>query len=56
MEAANEQYLSHLNEDDDDAPAIQPEILSETFPPCEKDKELNVAEVLVTCNFIFRDA
>jgi ATP-dependent DNA helicase 2 subunit 1 len=56
MEMANDQYLSHLNDDDDDSPAVQPEILGETFPPCEKDKELNVAEVLVTCNFIFRDA
>jgi ATP-dependent DNA helicase 2 subunit 1 len=56
MEMANDQYLSHLNDDDDDSPAVQPEILGETFPPCEKGKELNVAEVLVTCNFIFRDA
>jgi ATP-dependent DNA helicase 2 subunit 1 len=37
-------------------PALQPAILGETFPACGKDKELNIAEVLVTCNFIFRDA
>lgn len=54
MEAANEQYLSYM--DDDDPKTAQPAILSETFPPCEADKELNVADVLVTCNFIFRDA
>ena len=56
MEAANEQYLSHLQSDDEDTKTVQPEILSETFTPCPKDKELNVADVLVTCNFIFRDA
>ena len=56
MEAANEQYLSHMESDDEDTKTVQPEILSETFPPCPKDKELNVADVLVTCNFIFRDA
>jgi ATP-dependent DNA helicase 2 subunit 1 len=54
MEAANSQYLQ--DDGDEDTPAKQPEILSKTFPPCSKDKELNIAEVLVTCNFIFRDA
>jgi hypothetical protein len=39
-----------------DSTAVQPAVLGETFPPCSKDKELNIAEVLVTCNFIFRDA
>jgi ATP-dependent DNA helicase 2 subunit 1 len=53
MERANEQYL---NDDGEDSTAVQPAVLGETFPPCSKDKELNIAEVLVTCNFIFRDA
>lgn len=55
METANEQYLAQ-QDDDEGTSAIQPEILGETFPACGKDKELNIAEVLVTCNFIFRDA
>ena len=55
METANEQYLAHL-EEDEDVKTVQPEILTKTFPPCPKDKELNIADVLVTCNFIFRDA
>lgn len=56
MELANEQYLTHTDEDDEEAKTVQPEILAQTFPPCDKDKELNIADVLVTCNFIFRDA
>lgn len=55
MEAANEEYLAHM-EEDEDIKTVQPEILTETFPPCSTDKELNIADVLVTCNFIFRDA
>lgn len=51
MEVANEQYESQ--EGDENA---QPEILEETFPPCKEGEELNIADVLVTCNFIFRDA
>lgn len=54
MEAANTQYLQ--DDEDEDVPTTQPEILGETFPSCDKNKELNIAEVLVTCNFIFRDA
>jgi len=53
MEKANEQYLQ---DDSEETLTTQPQILGETFPPCSKDKELNIAEVLVTCNFIFRDA
>ena len=34
----------------------QPSILGETFPPCQQGDELNIADVLVTCNFLFRDA
>jgi ATP-dependent DNA helicase 2 subunit 1 len=56
METANEQYLAQQDEEDEETPATQPAILAETFPACGKDKELNIAEVLVTCNFIFRDA
>jgi ATP-dependent DNA helicase 2 subunit 1 len=54
METANNQYLQ--DDGQEDTPTTQPTILGETFPPCDKDKELNIAEVLVTCNFIFRDA
>jgi hypothetical protein len=36
--------------------AVQPKILSETFPSAREGEELNVADVLVTCNFLFRDA
>lgn len=56
MELANEQYLSHTEGDEDETETVQPEVLAQTFPPCDKDSELNIADVLVTCNFIFRDA
>jgi ATP-dependent DNA helicase 2 subunit 1 len=51
MEAANEQYESQEGDEN-----VQPDILEETFPPCKRGDELNIADVLVTCNFIFRDA
>jgi ATP-dependent DNA helicase 2 subunit 1 len=54
METTNSQYLQ--DDGEEDTPTTQPAILGKTFPPCETDKELNIAEVLVTCNFIFRDA
>jgi ATP-dependent DNA helicase 2 subunit 1 len=41
---------------DDSTPSIQPAALSEVFPPANEGEELNVADVLVTCNFLFRDA
>jgi ATP-dependent DNA helicase 2 subunit 1 len=56
MELANQQYLELQDDEDMDKKAVQPEILGQTFPPCSEGKELNIAEVLVTCNFIFRDA
>ena len=34
----------------------QPAVIGENFPPCQKGDELNIADVLVTCNFLFRDA
>jgi ATP-dependent DNA helicase 2 subunit 1 len=51
MEVANEQYESQGGDEN-----AQPDILEETFPPCKRGDELNIADVLVTCNFIFRDA
>jgi ATP-dependent DNA helicase 2 subunit 1 len=54
METANSQYLQ--DDEEEDTKTTQSSVLGETFPPCDKDKELNIAEVLVTCNFIFRDA
>ena len=51
MEEASDQY--HDMEDEDTS---QPVILGETFPPIAKKEEMNMADVLVTCNFLFRDA
>lgn len=34
----------------------EPAILKETFPSAKKGDEMNIADVLVTCNFLFRDA
>ena len=42
--------------DDENTPSVQPAALAEAFPPANKGEELNVADVLVTCNFLFRDA
>ena len=52
QKTAKEEY--EAQEEDDDA--RQPSVLTETFPPCKKGDELNIADVLVTCNFLFRDA
>jgi ATP-dependent DNA helicase 2 subunit 1 len=52
LEEANEQY----NSQGEDEETIEPEALREAFPPCTKMEELNIADVLVTCNFLFRDA
>lgn len=41
---------------DENTPSVQPKALSEAFPPASQGEELNVADVLVTCNFLFRDA
>lgn len=51
METANEQWTNSEEEDN-----VQPEVISGTFPACKEGEELNIADVLVTCNFIFRDA
>ena len=42
--------------DADEEETVQPKILSKTFPPAKDGEELNIADVLVTCNFLFRDA
>lgn len=49
-ESAQEEYDSQVGD------TVQPSILSEAFPSCKEGDELNVADVLVTCNFLFRDA
>lgn len=52
METANEQYET---QGDTDEPTVEPAILRETFPPSDPKSQLNVADMLVTCNFLFRD-
>ena len=52
MEDVDEQYQAQ--EEDDET--VEPAALREAFPPCDKKEELNIADVLVTCNFLFRDA
>jgi ATP-dependent DNA helicase 2 subunit 1 len=54
VEAAQDEYSSQ--EQDEGVDTVQPKILSETFPSAREGEELNVADVLVTCNFLFRDA
>ncbi|WWC91681.1 uncharacterized protein L201_006627 [Kwoniella dendrophila CBS 6074] len=54
MERAKEQ--DDALGDDDGIKTKQPEIFSDNFPACDKEEELNIADVLVTCNFLFRDA
>ncbi|WWD19602.1 hypothetical protein CI109_104064 [Kwoniella shandongensis] len=54
MEVAKDQYDNQ--EPDEDVETTQPEVFGETFPSCSKKEELNIADVLVTCNFLFRDA
>ncbi|KAL7418434.1 ATP-dependent DNA helicase II subunit 1 [Cryptotrichosporon argae] len=53
VERAADEYK---DQDNDDEKTVQPACLSEQFPPCDKSDEMNVADVLVTCNFLFRDA
>ncbi|WVR00189.1 hypothetical protein IAU59_007331 [Kwoniella sp. CBS 9459] len=54
LEIAKDQYTSQG--DDDGVKSEEPEVFREKFPPCEEEEELNIADVLVTCNFLFRDA
>ena len=54
MERAEHEYSEQSS--DEDVPTEEPPILKETFAPCKKGDELNIADVLVTCNFLFRDA
>jgi ATP-dependent DNA helicase 2 subunit 1 len=55
LEEADEQY-SEMAEGDEGAETEEPAVLRELFPPCKEEDELNIADVLVTCNFLFRDA
>lgn len=55
LEEADEQYEAQ-HEGDEDAETTEPAILRAMFPPCKEEDELNIADVLVTCNFLFRDA
>ncbi|KAL1412750.1 ATP-dependent DNA helicase II subunit 1 [Vanrija albida] len=52
LQTANEQYDK---QEDNDEPTVEPPILRKTFPPCAPKNELNLADVLSTCNFLFRD-
>ncbi|WWC64593.1 uncharacterized protein I303_107204 [Kwoniella dejecticola CBS 10117] len=54
LEKAKDEY--DAQKEDDGHKTVQSEILGVTFPPCDKEEELNIADVLVTCNFLFRDA
>ncbi|OCF77287.1 hypothetical protein I204_01274 [Kwoniella mangroviensis CBS 8886] len=54
MERAKDQFDAQGK--DEDVKTEEPEVFSETFPPCDKSEEMNIADVLVTCNFLFRDA
>ncbi|KAK8853185.1 hypothetical protein IAR55_003887 [Kwoniella newhampshirensis] len=54
VEVAKDQYDNQG--DDEDVQTTQPDVFGETFPPCGQKEELNIADVLVTCNFLFRDA
>lgn len=53
LRTADEQYAEQA---DDDEPTVEPAILRESFPPRDKKHELNPADVLTTCKFVFRDA
>jgi len=54
VEAAQDQYQAQ--EEDEDKVTTQPQAISEAFPAADETSELNIADVLVTCNFLFRDA
>lgn len=54
VEAADEEYRGQ--DENADIETVQPEVLTTTFPPAKEGDQLNVADVLVTCNFLFRDA
>jgi ATP-dependent DNA helicase 2 subunit 1 len=51
VEAVQEQH-DEMDEED----TAEPAILGETFPPAKQGDMLNIADVLATCNFMFRDA
>jgi hypothetical protein len=34
----------------------QPSVITEQFPPCEPEEELDIADVFECCNHVFRDA
>ncbi|ORY33453.1 SPOC like C-terminal domain-containing protein [Naematelia encephala] len=53
VERARDEYTA---QEEEEGKTRQPEVLGETFPPCKEGDELNIADVLVTCNFLFRDA
>jgi ATP-dependent DNA helicase 2 subunit 1 len=53
VEEADEQYDAQGS--DGDTATVEPPIISDTFPPSDAKTEMNVADMLVTCNFMFRD-
>lgn len=54
LEVADEEYAEA--QESQKGKTTELKALMEAFPPCEESDELNIADVLVTCNFLFRDA
>lgn len=54
MEQADDEFAEAP--EDEDGETKEPQALMDAFPPCKGADELNIADVLVTCNFLFRDA
>lgn len=53
LESADDEYAA---QGDTDEPTTEPAILRETYPPVKPDEELNPADVLRACLYLFRDA
>ena len=51
-----ERYDAEYSSQEEDEETVQPPCIAEEIPPCKPGEELNIADVLVTCNFLFRDA
>lgn len=52
LQTADEQYAE---QGDGEEPTVEPPILRESCPPRSPKLELNPADVLTTCKFVFRD-
>ncbi|KLT41005.1 SPOC domain-like protein [Cutaneotrichosporon oleaginosum] len=53
LERANDEYAE---QEDGDAPTVEPTVLRENFPPVALKDELNTAGVFQACMYLFRDA